>query len=373
MKRLKLAALAFTLAAAACALIYFAADRVYGAAGKSSLSLWYLNGSFESGALSRMGRSYNLKAGRGDMRVSLRGFASEDELAAALETEVPDMLLCSYLKAADLESRGLLSEPATEGVDCPEDIKKVMPAAGKSFFPVGSNVQVLLRNTELCRGIAEPDSLEALAEQCALYAEETGSPFLSAQSYAELFNAQLCSLGASFSGDIRADAANEDFRRVHNLLAGCGYDHGLTASGGDCARSVAAGELPCAFVPSSVLPYCDGKTVSVMAPPLPEGGEALCPAELMGIAVTSTRSERLPSVAAFLDWLANEGGGDTLALASGLVPLGGGASGKGGFWAQELTGLAQERRLVYPAPDSEYFTRRAEFDAAFAQTLDLLQ
>ncbi len=369
MKRLKLAALTFAIAAALCALIYLVADRVYGTAAGPELSLWYLRSDAAGDALNKLGLSYNTKA-RGEARLTLRSFDSEEELAAALDTEVPDMLLCSYVKAADLGSRGLLSEAETEDISFPEAVTAVMPGAGSCFYPLGSRVTVLIRSRALCADIPEPDSLETLAEQCAEYTERTGQPFISAQSWAELINVQMCSLGAEFSGLL--DAGDGDFKRVYNTLASLGYGYSLTTAGDGCAEKVTAGELACAFVPSTSLSTLSGKKVSVMAPPLPEEGEALCPAELMGIAVTGGHSQRLPSAADFLNWLYRSGGDRTLALASAMIPVSEGKSGSG-FWAQPLAALAAQRQLVYMAPDSGYFASRAGFDAAFTKAIDLLQ
>ena len=196
---------------------------------------------------------------------------------------------------------------------------------------------------------------------------------MAARSYADLINALMCSLNAPFSGELRTDASDPSFKRVYNLLAGCGYVHGLAAPAEDCAQSVAEGKLPCAFVSSEALAALDGSGISVLPLPLPEGGEAQCPAELMGVAVTCNRSERLSSVAAFLSWLGGDGRSDGLAMTSALVPLGAEGSARGCFWESALRALSAQRSMVYLSGDSDFFSRRDEFDAAFSEALDLLQ
>lgn len=371
MKRMKLAVVVFAAAAAICALAYLMIDNYYDSAGGPTLSLWYIRSDCAEDRLRSVLKDYGRHASRENMRVSPRGFDSEEELAEALETEVPDLLLCSAHKALDLGERGLLSEAAIETPAYPEDVLELMPSSGRCFFPVGARVGLLLMNKTLCTGMSEPASFEELVRQCTDYAGRSGAPFLSAQSYAELVNALMCSLDAPFTGDIHADAADDSFKRIYNLLAGCGYEHALTAPSDGCAQDVCAGELPCAFVYSTALSCCDGKDVSVLPLPLPEGGAAVCPAELIGVALTTTRSANLPSAAAFLGWLNAEGRCDALALASALMPLGTGKTDRGLFWAEALTELAQ-RRLVYVGGDSAYLSRRAEFDAVFSEALDLL-
>lgn len=365
MKRWKIAALTFIVTAALCA----AAILVIGGLndrGKNGLTLWYIQGDCSQARLEKLKTQYNYSSLSGQRRLSLRAFETEEELAAAFEQEKPGLLLCSSVRAEALADRGLLSEVELAAENSQEEAE-----AGDCFFKLGSRLPLLMLNEALCAQAGTDtdfDTLEELAKSCKAYTQATGKAFFSAESYAALVDAAMCSLGEDFSGDLRKDGKNADFTYVYNLLADCGYDGALLALGDRSAAQVAEGGLACACVRSDRLDEYTAGGLAVCALPLPKGGEKIYPAELMGFAVTAAGDEAVAEASDFLSWLGDKGRAEALAMASALIPAAAPESSGGFYWEPLLTRLGGDCELCYELREPQ----REEFDSSFAQALDLL-
>ena len=377
MKRWKLAAIAALATVAVCLAVTFAVDGISGGDSVDALTLWYTQGDCSAERLDKMKKAYHrhgLFGGGEDGGIAIRCFENEEELAEAFNASAPDLLLCSYARAAGLYERGLLSEEELESFSVSADMAEAAPLSGIAFFPLGSRVQLLVMNNELCAD-AQLDksfeSLEELTEKAREYTAETGRAFLSAQSYAGMIGAEMCSLGAELTGDISRDSKSRDFVYIYNLLAECGYEDAILALGSRSADYVQAGLLPAACVSSSKLPELSMAALSAIALPTPEKGEKRCPAELLGFSVTGADANKKTRAAAFLEWLSASGEDVRLAVGSGLVPAGNIDGRAAVRWAALFTELARDYEMVYLDRDGE--RSWADFDASFSQTLDLLR
>ena len=369
MKRWKPVLIAVLAAVLVCALALTAIHGIF-AGHAGTITLWYIRGDCSDTQLEALAKKYNRSAGRAHRALELSGFDSEQALADAFQDRRPDLLLCSYIKAGDLYDRGLLARAAVSAAEYPPAVLEAAPSAGTCFFPLGSEVQLLVENSRLCS--ESFDSLEALLEWCGDYAGSSGEAAFSAGSYADMINAAMCSLDAPFNAQLKTDAKDPDFRRVYNLLADCGYAKALLDLGAGSAEAVAQGQLPCACVSSRQLAGLDSDGLRVSVLPLPEGGEAVCPAELMGLAVTSEDAEAIVYVAQLLDWLERDGRGAGLAMASALVPLSLPEKSGGYAWEAAIRELCGYE-LSFSAEGGAFAANREEFAGSFGAALDLLR
>ena len=130
MKKLLLVAIPCT-AALVVFLIYLNLAR----SGGSQLSLWYVEEELPPSVMESLAEEYNSQRGRDSYELLLRSFSSEEDLAAAFEQGRPDLLLCSYTRAASLGSRGLLGAVELADRDYLPALEEALPCAGRSFFP----------------------------------------------------------------------------------------------------------------------------------------------------------------------------------------------------------------------------------------------
>lgn len=364
-------ALAALLAAAALFITY----RVLSPAGSGrQLKLWYCSEDFSPAVMELLAESYNRQRQEGDDPVSLRAFATETELAETFEQSRPDLLLCSYDRAAGLGSRELLAELVGADWDYLPEIEDSLPYAGRSFYPLGSATPVLVYNEAALMEADIPadfSSLETLCATAEAYREKTGEPFFTAQTVTPLLAAWAGSLGYELHGDGERDALNERFCRVYNQLAQCVYTGGALPPTGDAAGLVETGEPPCALLSSTqAVTLAEGCTALPL--PLPEEGQAVYVPEIMGLAVTGANSYALPSAKAFVLWL-REHYTPWDALALGLVPTGAAVDCQPDLPLSQLLmeNYVNRKPLLY-SPFSDYMQQRQEMEKQLCHALDLL-
>ncbi len=295
--------------------------------------------------------------------VEARCFPDEQALGEAFESGRPDLLFCSHVRAAQLDERESLGRIA-EPLPVPEGLAEVRPAAGASFFPLGGKLLLLLADTE---GSGEGfESLEAL-----LGAAEDGR-FLACGCWADLLHAAISAEGKSMSGELREDGKDEDFAALYNCLAEAAFRGGLVTAE-NAADYVRLGILPCAAVWSTELAALprDEAGLRVVPLPPPQGGEAVCTAELMGFALLGDGDAE--AAARFAGWL-RAGADRDAALAAGLVPITDADSGQGAdsAFGQLLCSLAERGTLRFPEPDEPFFRKREDCERSVREALDLL-
>ena len=290
-------------------------------------------------------------------------FPDEEALGEAFETGRPDLLFCSHVRAAQLDGREKLAAIASP-LPVPAALEGLRPAAGASFFPVGSRLPLLLVNTALCdTGFPDFETLLSTAGK---------KPFVISGCWAEALYAACAAKGDTMTGIPAEDGENETYAALYNLIAGAAFRGGLLA-GDNAVDRVRLGEIPCAVVPSTeiaAIPRSD-LTFRALPLPLPKGGETARPAELMGFALLGGADTE--AAARFLQWLWN-GRCHELAFAAGLVPIADANTGAGGdsAFGELLAELAGSGALYWPDADEAFFQNRGACERDLRDTLDLL-
>ena len=341
---------------------------------EQQLKLWYVSGEFSPADMELLASRYNDQRQGERYTLVPRGFSTEEELAAAFEQSRPDLLLCSYDRAASLGSREQLADLDGADWDYLPEIEDSLPYAGRSFFPLGSAVQVLVYNEE---ALAEGDipvefaSLEALCATAEAWFAKTGRPFFTADAVTPLLAVWCGSLGYELQGNAERDALNQDFCRVYNQVAQCAYSGSFLPPTEDANGLVEVGEPPCALIPSNQATTLAEGCAAVPLP-LPEGGAAVYVPEIVGLAVTGANSYAMPWARDFLLWLREEySPWDALRL--GLIPCTADTNGRPDLALSKLLMQVGESRkpLIY-APLSGYRENRREMENQLRHALDLL-
>lgn len=299
--------------------------------------------------------SYNRSRKSGAPAVSLREFEDAEALTNALNTARPDLLLCSHMLAFSLADRGLLADSGFS-LPYPEDMAARAEGLGRSVFPLGTRVQLLVSREEV------PADLTAL---CAL-AGESGGPFLAADSYTDLLCQAVLGSG-EFHADREKDCFSAAFREVWNVLAEAAFAGGITA-GDASALSLLESGLPVAYVYSDSLASGVPAGFVLTAPGtqgLPLLGDLRC------LAVTAGDSRSQHGAATFLRWLFSGARPARMALEAGLVPALPGGEGTDALSALLLS--LRERSFFYADGGSDYVKNRAAFERETRRVLDLLK
>ena len=116
---------------------------------EATVQLWVSEDNPLYSSLTAAVGEYNRQIRSGDLlSVSLRSFTDEETMIAAFSSGSPDLLLCSHYRQEALEQMDLLVDiaPAADmqHVGFTEDITARFSACGHSFFPIGSNILLLL-------------------------------------------------------------------------------------------------------------------------------------------------------------------------------------------------------------------------------------
>lgn len=361
--------------------IFFLATRPDESRG--TVSVWYVKTDTLATGLEELCEEYNSTHPRTALPVSLRAFDSEEKLAAECEKSLPDLMLCPHGRAFDLGARSLLTDLSAElgsAVDYPMTLSSRNTAIGRSFFPIGCDVQALLINTALCPDVDVETGYVDIGTLCRVaqdYTTASGKPFFAVDDYAALFYTALLREGEEFTAAVRRGAESENYKALYNLLAECAYSGALSQSAAPAAE-VCAGALPCAIIHTSALwrQDCEGLRLYPL-PRLSAAAEAQTGAQSRlgtahGLAVTAGGSRSTDDIAAFLDWLFSSGRDTRLALGSALVPAQSGSIATHDEMWSALLSLADGSITALPGADAEFSMNRADFNADFIRRMAFL-
>lgn len=327
-----------------------------------TLTLWYVESDCPPEAMQSLITRCRKEA---QIRIEAVAFPDEAFLGAAFEgetgrvPELPDLLFCSHIHAARLVESGSLAELQAP-LPVPASLAENGPGIGRSFFPIGARLPVLLVNRTLTDGSFE--SLEALL------AAAGESPFLGCDCWADFLYTQAAAKGIQLSGDLDEDLKDPWAAALYNALA-LGVFRGGFIRLDDPAAYVKQGQLACAVVRSTALAglkTADG-TLEARLLPLPVGTDARYPAELVGFALLN--GAETDAAERFIRWLWS-GPGTQTGLAAGLVPFAQPSAGTG--TDSVLAPLAKDSAFFLPDPDGPFLRNREACEAWLRQALDLL-
>lgn len=339
---------------------------------KDSLSVWYVGGTAAAEQLLALTGEYAEENGR--TVIAMRAFENEESLAAAFETALPDLLLCSHARAIDLYERGLLRDIAPAlGESAPEYtdyLTRRFEGVGHSFFPIGMEVQLLYAANGCFNGAA-PKTMQELMSLASEYGREKGLPFFTADSLADLLYDAMLSQGAELHGIRERDIFNDDYISAYNLFAKAAYDGGLVCMDYPARELVDSGYLPCAAACSSSLSGLSADSFIAVLPPAGDGSRL---ANCVGVAVTA-KGERTPErVVRFMGWLLEKDRLCALAFDSALVPAAKNAQPPdGGSLTSALMELYSGGELHLPDYSGDYMKNRAQIEAELRSSFGMFR
>lgn len=343
---------------------------------RGAVSVWYVKGGIAEEELNEFAHDYNKSSSRGELPVKLVGFESEEAMAEAFDTDAPDLVFCSHYRAFDMHSRSKLTDMSAylgaNAPDYPKELTSRSVCIGKSFFPIGSDVPVLLINRELCKDASFADMAELSAAAQAHRAAD-GTAFYAVDSFSPLFFTCLLREGEEFSAELEAKPSKV-YAALYNLLAEDAYTGAMTLStDASPAERVRQGELGVAITKTSSLPTRLDRSLEVTAlPPLTKGSGNGTVGTAWGFAVPAMGSRSMGDIAAFLSWCFSGNCDTRLALQCRLVPAQ--ASSlitRDALWNTLLT-LDPGGIVALPPPDSEYAAKQAAFETEFRERMAFL-
>lgn len=357
---------------------------------KVQIDIWYVSDDAAWQKLPKLVDEYNDSEGKeSGVSVTLRAFANEADLSAALSSEedLPNIVVCKAETAALQNSEGKLAD-IDEYFDswrCSEFPEKYIDAAKMNSklvgVPVLSETDLLIVNTELFK---DTESLETYEQLCALseeYYKRNDTSFYTIEDYADFFRLMVQRLGGDFDGVSPHDSDDEDCIHIYNdLLAFSALNRGFDVPGSAAAKSVLDGELPCAIVSSaSIAKYISeaDDDVEFLPVPNPKDGDDSAIERITLLSVfKSNENEELASCL-FIEWLTSADVNTKLAKDSGYFSVTG--ENKAGE-TQPLKKLfnamddimSDDDTVIY-SPRLQYAENREEFNLNLATLMDGLR
>ena len=354
------------------ALTFFASSKTDSRRG--AVTLWYVEKSPLDEAIKYRAGQYNSLSGRAGLPVELRAFETEEALAKAFEISSPDLLLCTHLRAFSLEKREKLTDIAALLSVSPNYSQKVLgrnTCVGKSFFPIGFEIPLLVVNDSLCdkRGF---DSLEAMLTEASRYTGEAGKQFFGCDSFSDLFVLTMLRIDKEFGADLENESGKQ-YIDLYNLLARSAFEGSMYTGAENCARYVSAGALPCAIVSSSALAKLNADGISVFDVPPPinyVNHDTLGTA--IGLAVTNGGSRSTDDIAAFISWLFEGGKCAEAALNAALAPAESAEYAADNAVSAALIDITQTETVALTDSESDYCANSESFDESFRCAMEKL-
>ena len=335
---------------------------------RDTVSLWYVQGQ-EPAGLEKLVNEYNESLSASLLKVTLRSFPHEQALAAAFDMRPPDLMLCYHTKAAQLCDQGRLRDCAAADLQYAEGIEQSLAFAGKSYFPLGVQVQ-LLAEAEAVFGDDELRDLESFCTAAKEYSLRKGRPAFTADDFSQLFSHALVSLDTEFHADIGMDKNGDIFKYVYNLLAETAMEGGMLATEYSAVDILLNEQLPYALTLSTELVKASDK---LSARPEPTFRNSLkYPGLCIGFAVTAGEGRSLKSVENFLNYVNQTGRNSSLALGAGLVPALPDMQQRETSLENCLMEIGAFYELYLPSADSDYMKNRLRFEAVFRNTVNRL-
>lgn len=336
------------------------------------ISIWYLEGDSAAAPLAALCEEYNAQLEEGLLPVGLRGFESEESLAAAFDSGRPDMILCDHLKAEDLQQREKLREIRGLSVlpAYPQYLEERLDCTGLSFFPIGHDVQLVCAKS----GKLDADALRNCESLMAAVSGLSGYerlPAFTADDYSALFYQWLLSLSTEFHAEKSLDLREDNYKYVYNLIAQSAYDGAAVSMEYPALELVRQDYLDCAVLFSAELAGESAEGLELYRLPVFKDSR-LCMSICRGLAVTAREGRSNRSMAAFLSFLLTEERASAIALEAALAPAAvSDLVGESGV-DKLLLDISENCTFHLPGLYSDYIQNKADFEMWFRDTLDSL-
>ena len=348
----------------ACILLLCACSAPADNSEQSRVSIWYIAGDVLVPRLKEC--CEQIQTENDNIIIELCPFESMELLYETLQGKRPDLLLCSHELAFSLEEQGMLKSLDIPGLDYRPELLAKYAGFGRSFFPIGAAVELLCSTNEL--RLAELSSFEALCSKLC----ESGK-LMTADSFARVMSTALIQTDAELSTNRRENAANPDYRYIHNLLAEMAMQGSLAVFDQGGAEVLLQGRVEAAIISSagaSSLP----DEITIMPVPVMEGGSKSCIADMRGFAYLGNTRDNSQATAFVLKKLLSQGGARELALSCGLVSA--------QLWEDEnvegklqqaLYEIYSQWEMILPSPVSPYVMARQQLEEELSAAINYLQ
>lgn len=328
------------------------------------VSIWYITGDVLVPQLKEC--CEQIKTENDNIIIELCPFESMELLYETLQGKRPDLLLCSHELAFSLEEQGMLKSLDIPGLDYRPELLAKYAGFGKSFFPIGAAVELLCSTNEL--RLAELSSFEALCSKLC----ESGK-LMTADSFARVMSTALIQTDAELSTNRRENAANPDYRYIHNLLAETAMQGSLAVFDQGGAELLLQGRVEAAIISSGGISKLPDEITIMPVPPM-EGGSKSCIADMRGFAYLGNTRDNSQATAFVLKKLLSQGGAKELALSCGLVSA--------QLWEDEnvegklqqaLYEIYSQWEMILPSPVSPYVMARQQLEEELSAAIEYLQ
>ncbi len=331
---------------------------------QSRVSIWYINGDVLEPLLKE--RCRQIQAENDNIIIELAAFESMEELSLTLQGKRPDLLLCSHELAFSLEEQGMLKSLKVDGLDYDGKLRSRYSSIGSSFFPVGAAVELLCCRESL------PDTAQSSFEALCTYFVQN-EKLLTIDSLARFMGTALRQSGGELSLKRIENAANQQYRYIHNHLAETALGGSLSVFDEGGAQLVRQGRVDAAIVASTGLVSVPSG-VYITAVPVLAGGEKLCVADMRGFAYLGNTYDNSRATAYFIGSLLADGGAGELALQAGLVsPQTWDGANSGSELEDALYEIYSNWEMVLPSPVSPEVMIRQELEEELSAALEYLQ
>ena len=357
----------------------------------STVSVWYVDDQSECWSnLDDLIKEYNSDNGKANaVKVRASSFSSDRDLVDALleEDKSPSIVICSGDTAAYLHSIGISS--ATDRCFQDWQISRFDSSYLESgviddtlvSVPLAASPDILILNNELVQNSPSyyqesVTSLESLCQMASTYIQETGKPFLAAESYTTMIRTGMAQLNDTFHADRSIDIQSNNFKYVYNVLAQVAFNRGLTSRQDDVTELVMNGEIACGVVSAqSFMKHINESklsNVSIFPYPTVQNGQNKYHLLFCSAMVTASAEKEQAASADFLSWLAAHS--DRFTEDTGYFPVM--AVSEGETHASRLSGdsaayraianaFAQQERdgtAYIPSNGAEYYQNYGAFE-----------
>ena len=373
MKQRRILAVILALVIAAGVFVFFGTRKDN---SRGLVTLWYEKGSPLAGEIEKLAESYNSDMTRETLPVETKCFENEEALAAAYETGTPDILLCTHLRAFSLHQREKLTDISGEKnfvfPGYSQSVQSRNSSIGKSFFPLGLSVPVMVINNALISQRSFAD-FEEVFSQAAAYTKRSGKPFLICDNISELGCVYMLRFGEEFDGKMEELSGKPRLLSLYNIFAEAAFDGCVSFPGKNGIKYFVNGAVPCMFTDSDKLQGIGLDAVTVCELPSPEGSvNSDTVGTAYGLAVTNGGCRSKGDTAAFISWVFSEKRSAHAALACMLSPLTEGGEALAGSVDALLNDAVKDKLVTLPTPDSDYILNKTGFEESFLKEMERL-